>query len=189
MTVNYAPKQVSLAYTSTAKALHWLMAILFFGLLALGFYMSDLPLSPEKLQYYSWHKWAGVTAFLLVWLRLFWRVTHQPPALPVNIPKLMQLAAHGGHFLLYGLMIIIPLSGWLMSSAKGIQTVWFGVLPIPDLLSKDKEVGNLLKSVHESLNFLFVAVIAGHIGAALKHHFIDKDDILTRMLPKHTKEN
>lgn len=189
MTVSDALKQVSLAYTSTAKALHWLMAILFFGLLALGFYMSDLPLSPEKLQYYSWHKWAGVTAFLLVWLRLFWRVTHQPPALPAGMPKLMQLAAHGGHFLLYGLMIIIPLSGWLMSSAKGIQTVWFGVLPIPDLLSKDKEVGNLLKSVHESLNFLFVAVIAGHIGAALKHHFIDKDDILTRMLPKHTKEN
>jgi len=165
------------------------MAILFFGLLALGFYMSDLPLSPEKLQYYSWHKWVGVTTFLLVWLRLFWRVTHRPPALPASQPKLMQRAANAGHFLLYGLMIIIPLSGWLMSSAKGIQTVWFGVLPIPDLLSKNKEVGNLLKSIHENLNFLFVAVIAGHIGAALKHHFIDKDDILIRMLPKHAKEN
>ncbi len=189
MTVSYPPKELALAYTSTAKTLHWLMAILFFGLLALGFYMSDLPLSPEKLQYYSWHKWVGVTTFLLVWLRLFWRVTHRPHALPASQPKLMQRAANAGHFLLYGLMIIIPLSGWLMSSAKGIQTVWFGVLPIPDLLSKNKEVGNLLKSIHENLNFLFVAVIAGHIGAALKHHFIDKDDILIRMLPKHAKEN
>ena len=175
-------------YTRTAKGLHWLMAILFFGLLALGFYMHDLPLSPEKLKLYSWHKWAGVTAFLLVWFRLFWRVTHRPPALPDTMPRVMQLAAHAGHFLLYALMIAIPLSGWLMSSAKGFQTVWFGVLPIPDLLGKNKELGDLLQTVHMSLNLLFVAVIAGHTGAALKHHFIDKDDILTRMLPSHTTE-
>jgi len=172
-------------YTSTAKALHWLMAILFFGLLALGFYMHDLPLSPEKLKLYSWHKWAGVTAFLLVLVRLAWRVTHLPPALPASMPRIMQLAAHAGHFALYALMIAIPLSGWLMSSAKGFQTVWFGVLPIPDLLDKNKELGDLLAIVHKGLNLLFVAVLAGHIGAALKHHFIDRDDILTRMLPKH----
>ena len=79
-------------YTSTAKALHWLMAILLFGLLALGFYMHDLPLSPEKLQLYSWHKWAGVSAFLLVLVRLGWRVKHIPPALPASMPKLMQLS-------------------------------------------------------------------------------------------------
>jgi cytochrome b561 len=180
---------VALHYTKTAKALHWLMAILLFGLLALGFYMHDLPLSPEKLKLYSWHKWAGVTAFLLVWLRLFWRVTHRPPALPENMPKIMQLAAHAGHLLLYVLMIAIPLSGWLMSSAKGFQTVWFGVLPIPDLIGKHKETGDLLQTLHMGLNLLFAAVIAGHIGAALKHHFIDKDDILKRMLPNHAKEN
>ena len=72
-----------------------------------------------------------------------------------------------------------------MSSAKGFQTVYFGLLPIPDLLGKDKELGDLLASVHQALNLLFVVVLAGHIGAALKHHYIDKDDILTRMLPKH----
>ena len=174
-----------MSYTKTAKVLHWLMAILLFGLLALGFYMHDLPLSPEKLKLYSWHKWAGVTAFLLLAVRLLWRVTHRPPALPDSMPKLMQLAAHAGHLMLYGLMIAIPLSGWLMSSAKGFQTVYFGVLPIPDMLDKNKEIGDLLALVHKSLNLLFVAVLAGHIGAALKHHFIDKDDILTRMLPKH----
>lgn len=174
-----------MSYTKTAKALHWLMAVLLFGLLALGFYMHDLPLSPDKLKLYSWHKWAGVTAFLLLGFRLLWRVTHRPPALPDSMPKLMQFAAHAGHLLLYVLMIAIPLSGWLMSSAKGFQTVYFGVLPIPDLLDKNKEVGDLLALVHKSLNLLFIAVLAGHIGAALKHHFIDKDDILTRMLPKH----
>jgi len=172
-------------YSRTAKALHWLMAALLFGLLALGFYMHDLPLSPEKLKLYSWHKWAGVTAFVLVGFRLLWRRTHRPPALPDSMPKLMQVAAHAGHLLLYVLMIAIPLTGWLMSSAKGFQTVYFGLLPIPDLLEKNKEVGDLLVVVHKSLNLLFVAVLAGHIGAALKHHFIAKDDILTRMLPKH----
>jgi len=176
-------------YTATAKALHWLMAILFFGLLALGFYMHDLPLSPERLQLYSWHKWAGVTAFLLIWLRLVWRVTHRPPTLPASMSPMWQLAAHAGHLVLYVLMIAIPLSGWLMSSAKGFQTVWFGVLPIPDLLGKDKELGDLLQTIHMVLNLTFVAVIAGHIGAALKHHFIDKDDILTRMLPAKSRGN
>ncbi|HQU77952.1 MAG TPA: cytochrome b [Azonexus sp.] len=174
-----------MTYTKTAKSLHWLMAILIFGLLALGFYMQDLPLSPQKLQLYSWHKWAGVTAFLLVLFRLAWRATHTPPALPASMPKLAQFAAHAGHLALYALMLAIPLSGWLMSSAKGFQTVYFGVLPIPDLLAKNKELGDLLQTVHMSLNLLFAIVIAGHIGAAFKHHFIDKDDILTRMLPKH----
>ena len=175
-------------YTPVAKMLHWLMAVLLFGLLALGFTMADLPLSPQKLQLYSWHKWAGVTVFLLVLVRLAWRATHQPPALPEHMPKVMQLAAHAGHVLLYALMIAIPLSGWLMSSAKGFQTVWFGVLPIPDLLDKNQALGDLLQTVHLSLNLLLVAVIVGHIGAALKHHFIDRDDVLTRMLPAPTLE-
>ena len=172
-------------YTATAKTLHWAMAILIFGLLALGFYMHDLPLSPEKLKLYSWHKWAGVCAFLLVLVRLAWRAAHRPPPLPATMPAHLQFAAHAGHFLLYALMLAIPLSGWLMSSAKGFQTVWFGVLPIPDLVGKDKELGDLLQSVHMVLNLVFAIAIAGHIGAALKHHFIDRDDILTRMLHRH----
>jgi cytochrome b561 len=179
---------MSARYTKTAKGLHWLMAVLFFGLLGLGFYMQGLPFSPDKLKYYSWHKWLGVIVFLLALVRLAWRVTHKPPALPSSMPRLMQVAAHAGHHMLYLLMFAIPLSGWLMSSAKGFQTVWFGVLPIPDLLEKDKMLGDLLQTVHVSLNFLFIAVLVGHIGAALKHHFIDKDDILTRMLP-HSDED
>ena len=172
-------------YTAVAKTLHWLMAIMIFGLLALGFYMADLPASPQKLQFYSWHKWAGVTIFLLVLFRLAWRVTHQPPPLPEQMPKLLQFAAHAGHALLYLLMIVIPLSGWLMSSANGFQTVWFGVLPIPDLLEKNRELGKVLQTVHFSLNVVLIVVLIGHIGAALKHHFIDRDDVLTRMLPFH----
>jgi cytochrome b561 len=170
-------------YTSVAKSLHWLMALMIFGLLALGFYMSDLPLSPEKLQLYSWHKWAGITVFVLVWLRLAWRITHRPPALPGNMSPLMQLGAHAGHLLLYVLMIAIPLSGWLMSSAKGVQTVWFGVLPLPDLLAKDKALGHLLAQMHEALSMGLLLLIAGHAVAAFFHHFFHKDDTLRRMLP------
>ena len=175
-------------YTKTAKGLHWLMAVLFFGMLGLGFYMQGLPLSPDKLKLYSWHKWVGVTVFLLALFRIAWRVTHQPPALPSSMPRLMQIAAHAGHHMLYMLMFLIPLSGWLMSSAKGFQTVWFSILPIPDLIEKNKLLGDLLQTVHVSLNYLFIAVLIGHIGAALKHHFIDKDDILTRMLPGSGKD-
>jgi cytochrome b561 len=169
-------------YTRTAKSLHWLMALMIFGLLALGFYMSDMPLSPDKLQYYAWHKWAGVSVFVLVWLRLAWRIAHRPPPLPERMPAAMQWAAHAGHFALYVLMIAIPLSGWLMSSAKGVQTVWFGVLPIPDLLGKDKELGHTLAELHEALNIGLLLLIAGHAGAALWHHFFHKDDTLRRML-------
>ena len=168
-------------YTPVAKGLHWLMAVLILGLLALGIYMSDLPLSPQKLELYSWHKWAGVTVFLLVWLRLAWRVTHRPPALPDSLSSTVQLAAHAGHALLYVLMIAIPLSGWLMSSAKGFQTVWFGVLPIPDLIGKDKAFGDLLQQVHKLLNLLLMLTLAGHVVAALWHHFVLKDDTLRRM--------
>ena len=170
-------------YTATAKGLHWLMAILIFGLLALGFYMQDLPLSPEKLQFYSWHKWAGVTVFALVWLRLLWRVTHRPPAYPISMSGLQQALAHTGHLVLYVLMIVIPLSGWLMSSAKGVQTVWFGVLLLPDLIGRDKELGKQLAELHSALNIGFLVLIGGHAAAALFHHLVHKDDTLRRMLP------
>ena len=172
---------MSTTYTPVAKGLHWLMAAMILGLLALGLYMHELPLSPKKLELYAWHKWFGVTVFLLVWLRLAWRVTHRPPALPDSISPLMRLAAHAGHFLLYVLMIAIPLSGWLMSSAKGFQTVWFGVLPIPDLLGRDRELGDLLQQVHKLLNLLLMLTLAGHVVAALWHHFVLKDDTLRRM--------
>jgi cytochrome b561 len=172
------------SYTRTAKALHWLMAVLLICLLGLGFYMHDLPLSPEKLKLYAWHKWAGVTAFALALIRLAWRVTHRTPPLPATMSPPMRLAARSIHALLYLLMIAIPLSGWLMSSAKGFQTVLFGALPIPDLLEKNKELGDLLATVHKMLNLLFVAALSAHVAAALKHHFIDGDDIMTRMLPR-----
>jgi cytochrome b561 len=184
MTSDHITTPVSSAgYTGVAIGLHWLIAFAIIGAFALGLYMSDLPLSPLKLKLYSWHKWAGVTIFLFVVLRLGWRMLHRPPELPAAMPAWQRQAAAATHVLLYLLMLAVPLSGWLMSSAKGFQTVWFGVLPLPDLVGKSKELGDLLKEVHELLNFSMAALVVAHLGAALKHHFVDRDDVLARMLP------
>jgi cytochrome b561 len=176
-------QSASKQYSRTAIGLHWLMAIAIISLFAFGLYMHDLPLSPWKLRAYSWHKWAGVTIFALAIIRLSWRLFNRPPKLPPHMGRTEQFIAHSGHGLLYVLMFVIPLSGWLMSSAKGFQTVLFGIFPIPDLLSKNKELGDILQTVHWGLNLLLAVIVAGHIAAALKHHFINRDDVLTRMLP------
>lgn len=172
-------------YHPFAKSLHWLMSILIIGLLALGLYMHELPLSPQKLELYSWHKWFGVTVFMLVWLRLAWRIVHPAPPPPAALSPVLKNTARAAHGVLYGLMVLIPLSGWLMSSAKGFQTVWFGVLPIPDLLSRDKELGDLLQEVHEGLNVALMLTLSGHVAAALWHHFVLNDDTLKRMTLKN----
>lgn len=170
-------------YTPLAIGLHWLIALLILVSFSVGVYMSDLPLSPDKLKIYSWHKWAGVTIFILVGLRCAWRIFHRPPSQPAGMPPWQQNLATVTHLLLYVLMIAIPISGWLMSSAKGFQTIYFGVLPLPDLLGKSKEVGDVLEVVHTALNYTMLALVALHVAAAVKHRLIDKDDVLARMLP------
>ncbi|MBI5791795.1 MAG: cytochrome b [Rhodocyclales bacterium] len=181
--MNSAIHHPQTGYTHTAIGLHWLIAIAIIGTFSLGLYMHELPLSPQKLKLYSWHKWAGVTIFLFVFVRLAWRLAHQPPALPAAMPGWQRSVAEATHVLLYLLMFAVPLSGWLMSSAKGFQTVWFGVLPLPDLLQKDTDLGDLLQQMHMLLNFTMAALVGAHAGAALKHHFLDRDEILARMLP------
>lgn len=170
-------------YTAPAIFFHWLIFFMMSGSFIVGFYMADLPNSPEKLQLFSWHKWAGVTIFMVVLLRLTWRLLNLPPALPSSMPAWQVKAAHATHFLLYLLMIIMPLSGWLMSSAKGHTTVWFGVLPLPDLLEKNHDLGVALEEVHSILAFVILGLVGVHVAAALKHHFMDRDEVLTRMVP------
>lgn len=175
--------QTMTRYSNTAIALHWLVALLIFAAFPLGVYMHELPLSPTKLQLYSYHKWIGITVLLLAVLRVVWRATHTPLALPDNLPRWQHMVSHVTHQLLYVLIFAVPLSGWLMSSAKGFKTVWFAVLPLPDLLEKNKALGDVLAVVHQGLNAILFLLVAMHVAAALKHHLIDRDDILSRMLP------
>ncbi len=168
-------------YSTPAIVLHWLVALLIFVAFPLGLYMADLPLSPEKLKLVSYHKWIGVTVFMLAGLRVVWRLTHEPPPLPASVVDWQRRASAIVHGLLYVLIIAVPISGWLMSSAKGVQTVWFGVLPLPDLIGKDKALGHLLEAVHETLNYTLLALVVLHVVAALQHHFIERQPFLQRM--------
>jgi cytochrome b561 len=170
-----------LRYTTPAIVLHWLVALLIFVGFPLGVYMHELPLSPTKLQLYSYHKWIGITVLLLAGLRVVWRLTHRPPPLPDSVVRWQRQASTVVHGLMYVLILAIPLSGWLMSSAKGFPVVWFGVLPLPDLVGKDKALGDLLVEVHETLNFTLLALVVLHVGAALQHHFIERQPFLQRM--------
>ena len=170
-------------YTRTAIVLHWVLAALIIGNLAFGLYTVGLPLSPQKLKLFSWHKWIGVTVFMLAALRLLWRLTHPAPALPDAMHGWERRLARGAHVLLYVLFLAAPLTGWLFSSAAGFQSVYLGLIPIPDLLEKNREVADVLRFAHRWINYTMAAVIVGHAGAALKHHFVDRDDVLVRMLP------
>lgn len=185
-------KPLASTYTGVAIVLHWLIALAILCTFLLAQYMTELQLSPVKLRLYSYHKWIGVTIFLLVLVRLAWRLAHHPPPPPASMPAWQRSAATIAHVLLYILTLAIPVSGWLMSSASGFQVVYLGILPIPDLLTKNRDVADQLKNLHEALNWLMVVVVALHVAAALKHHIVDRDDVLQRMLPflrkRSTKE-
>lgn len=171
------------AYTRTAIGLHWLVAFVVIATLLLGLNMTDMPLSPQKLKLYSYHKWMGVTVFALTLLRLVWRLAHPAPPYARPLPAWQLRAAMLGHGLLYAALLAVPLSGWLYSSAAGVQTVWFGLAPLPNLVDADKALAETLKRVHYILNTTLFVLFCVHVAAALKHHFIDRNDVLIRMLP------
>ena len=170
-------------YTRTAIALHWLAAVLIVFNLAFGLYVADLQISPAKLRYVSWHKWVGVTLLVLAAARLAWRLRHPAPPLPPAMRPWERRAANASHALLYLLFFAAPVTGWLFSSAAGFQTVYLGVIPIPDLLQKDRELAGVLRAAHKWINYTMAAVIILHVAAAIKHHVHDRDDVLARMLP------
>ena len=158
---------------------------------AIGIYMADLPISPLKLKLYNYHKWAGITFLILSVLRLLWRLLNKPPALPkaieIAMPSWQTKVYHGTHYALYALFFAVPLIGWAYSSAAGFPIVLFGVLPLPDFVSVDKEFAKQIKEWHEISAFALMGLALLHVGAALKHHFIDKDGLLSRMLPSSSK--
>jgi cytochrome b561 len=170
-----------------AMALHWLLALMILGVFAMGLYMTGLPFSPQRLKLYNWHKWAGITFLMLTVLRLVWRVTHRPPGLPVAVvnamPGWQTRAYHATHHLMYLLFFTVPLIGWAYSSAAGFPIVWFGQIPLPDLLPADKSLAALIKPLHQFSAFSLMALAGLHVAAALKHQWIDRDGLLLRMMP------
>jgi cytochrome b561 len=176
-------------YTTTAIALHWLIAVLIVGTFTLGLVMTDIPgLTPTKVRYFSWHKWAGVTVLVLAALRLLWRLAHRAPGYPATMPAWQQRAATYLHGLLYLLMFAVPLSGYFYSLAAGVSVVWFGLFKLPDLIQADPVLKPVLGAVHYWLNMLMAGVVALHVAAALKHLVADRDGVMQRMLPFPTSK-
>ncbi|MGU7770985.1 cytochrome b [Burkholderia sp. MR1-5-21] len=171
-------------YTRTAIALHWLIALLIVCGFALGWVMTDIPgFTPTKLKYFSWHKWIGVTAFALAVIRVLWRATHVPPRLPDGMPAWQRVGSHGVHWLLYALMLVIPITGYLYSSASNIPVVYLGIVPLPRLIDPDPVLKETFKTLHVSLNYILLALVAMHMLAVVKHQVLDRDGLLSRMLP------
>ena len=177
--------RISARYGGSAIALHWLIALLMCCGFGLGLYMVELRFSPQKLMFYSYHKWIGVTVFALAVLRVLWRIVHRPPPLPASVAPWQQALSGAIHVLLYLLMLGIPLSGWLYSSATGVPTVPFGIaaLQLPDLFGRDRDLAVSLKFLHLTFNYTLASLVLLHVGAALKHQFLDRDGIMLRMLP------
>jgi cytochrome b561 len=171
-------------YTNVAIFFHWLIALMIIGSFTMGLVMTDMPgLTPTKLKYYSWHKWAGVTILALAAVRLLWRLSHPAPAYPTSMPQLQQRAANALHGLLYVLMFAVPLSGYFYTLAAGFPVVYFGLFELPVLIAKNEELKPILKGLHFWLNMLLAGSVGAHVAAALKHQLIDRDGILKRMLP------
>jgi cytochrome b561 len=164
-----------------SRGLHWLMAPLVLGMLGIGIYMTSLPPSDQKWMFYGWHKSFGIVVLALVVIRLSWRLTQTTPSLAQLDHWQVQLAKIN-HYLLYLLMFIMPLSGAVMSQAGGHPVKFFEYWTLPTLITQNPLVALMARQIHGWAGYLFLALIAIHVGAALYHHFILKDKILKRMV-------
>ena len=171
-------------YTKTAMLLHWLTALLIVSAFVMGLVMTSIHgFTPAKLRYFSWHKWLGVTVFALAVVRVLWRHFNRPPAHPEHMPAWQNLAANVTHVLLYLLIFAVPLSGYLYTLSAGVPVVYLGIWPMPVFMAPNPELKPLLRAIHYWLDMTMAALVFAHAGAALKHHLIDRDNVLKRMLP------
>ena len=171
-------------YSRTAIGLHWTVFALIVTALAMGWIMTDMRISPMKLRLFNWHKWIGVTVLALFFVRGLWRLTHAPPRL-LPAPKWQQQAAHALHALLYAMMFVQPLTGWIYSNATGYPIVYLSLIPLPNLVAKDKPLAAIFLNIHIVGAFVLAVAIGVHVLAALKHHVIDRDATLRRILSSH----
>lgn len=170
-------------YGALAQMLHWGTVLLVGALVGIAITMDDLPLGPEKFRLYNLHKSIGLTVLALTLLRLLWRRIAPPPALPAAMPDWERRAAQASHFLLYAILLTQPLVGVLHSWSANFPILVYGWFAIPNLTGPNKALEAILGGVHWSLGWGLVCLVLLHAAAALRHHFLLKDDVLRRMLP------
>jgi cytochrome b561 len=181
----------STRYGTVAMALHWLIALSIIGLLVVGKIMVDLPNDdPNKFFLYMMHKSTGFLVLALTFARIAWRFANPPPALPPGMAVWERWTASITHAIFYFMMLAIPLTGWVIvsTSSSGLATMWYGLFEIPHLpglqtITDRREVHKEFEEIHEILGNLTILLLLLHVGAALKHHFWDRDSVLSRMLP------
>lgn len=181
------------SYSRAAITLHWLIALLLIGNFLGGVFMGDLlapSATPEQKQLgfkiIQFHKSMGLTILVLSLLRLATRLVSSPPPLPAHMTSTERLLAKATHWAFYAVMILVPLTGWVMVSASplGFPTLWFGLFEWPHLpIETSKATSDAASEAHEIIAFAGAGLLLLHVAAALKHHYMDRDDVLARMLP------
>jgi cytochrome b561 len=166
-----------------ARALHWLIALLVFVQIPLGWTAAVWELSPAKLDLFVWHKSLGVLVLVLMALRIGWRVTHRPSRWPAAMGRCERIAAVLTHAMLYLLLVLLPVTGWIVNAAAGVPFSIFWRVPLPAIVGPDEALAETFARVHLGLSLALFALLALHIVAALRHHFVVRDDILAGMLP------
>ncbi len=173
----------SYQWGTVAKVFHWTIAVAILGMFVLGWTMVNWPMSPTKIKLFVWHKSIGLTILSLVVLRIAWRLTDSAPPLPATMPRWERNAARISHLGFYTLMITMPMSGWVINSAANFPLKLYGVIPIPNIAPADKTLQTFAEGVHLTLFWSLAVLLAVHVTAALRHHFVERDSVLKRMLP------
>ena len=171
-------------YSLVQRVLHWLMAILILGLIAVGWYMEGLERGvPNRGELYGLHKSFGMLVLFLVMFRIVVRWRKGAPPLPETLSASVHRAAHIAHYILYGFMVAIPLSGYFMSSFGGYSVKFFGI-QLPSVVPENKDIGRFFHEAHGILAYILLAIITLHVAGAIKHRWFDKkeNDVLQRML-------
>ena len=171
------------AWGSVAKSFHWVVAALVIFSISYGWWMTHLAARAGRLSLYQFHSSIGYDLLFLLLLRLCWRAIDAVPAMPQNTRRWEHTAAHVSHVLLYVLTLAVCITGWLMLGAfsRPIAATLFGLFPVPLITTPDGPLHDLLEEVHRMLSYALLALIVVHVAAALRHHFIKRNDILRRM--------
>jgi len=180
----FPPPRGIQVYNPGLRALHWLMAALIFLAPPLGVWASLLPRGEMRSDILFFHKSIGVTVLGLVALRIVWRLIVGAPAYAEPLGRLTHAAARAGHLALYILMIAMPVSGYLTSTAGGNEVSWFGLFSLPRLVGKDKFLDGAASWAHLVFAWVIAFVLAAHLGAVVWHAAVRRDTVLTRMWPR-----
>jgi cytochrome b561 len=176
---------VATSYNKIAQSLHWLILVLLVIQFAVAWTMPDIHRDTKPVGLIAWHLSVGVVILLVMLVRLGWRAISSVPPPPADLPRSLRLLSRTTHFLLYAILIVLPLLGWINANARG-WTVWLlGIIPLPTLVAPESAWGAEMGDVHQIVAYLLLGAAALHVAGALYHQFVLRDALLSRMLPLH----